>query len=458
MYDFAPGENHIALRYRNKSYYVPELFHHSPTFDTVVPLLISDVNRSKSVRAFYGIFDNNYKDIMLVNNYPIRKIKIFGKITGEIYRDFDPCGKTNPRNFILITLDDFSDSQHSTIKVKVFESVYLQSGLLFNTSYGRILEVCGTINEYNNTREVHADFITLIGGQKDIHVEISMWQEILEYRSKVLIKPWIYSAVQIGSAEAPVEISDDNFEKKYVPYRPKDGVKIYNDSLGDSNIHEDSLLLLNNKLKKHRSKECSNDLIDHEINSDSSIQITGIRQVPIQVTSNFQLSLEFIRWIFHNNFRCFKLVELYNDPSMNWLLNNMANLTYLTIHLQQEKKSHQLLMQEVFHSVRHNLQVNYNLIKVTKSQKVYLNNLKRIYNHVKQCLNVIKIERKSNNSIRILHIKSYLNNLLSQNPEWSKLNHKILNAIIDFILTNDWDERSDWAYDAKSIQWKYTKA
>ena len=81
--DWGPGENHICLRTSTKNYYVIELFHQSPTLDKLIPLFINDINSSPNLFQIYYQIAENLTQIVLINNYPVNKVRIVGKIINE---------------------------------------------------------------------------------------------------------------------------------------------------------------------------------------------------------------------------------------------------------------------------------------------------------------------------------------------------------------------------------------
>ena len=60
-----------------------ELFHQSPTLDKLIPLFINDINSSPNLFQIYYQIAENLTQIVLINNYPVNKVRIVGKIINE---------------------------------------------------------------------------------------------------------------------------------------------------------------------------------------------------------------------------------------------------------------------------------------------------------------------------------------------------------------------------------------
>ncbi|CUM65759.1 uncharacterized protein PRCAT00003407001 [Priceomyces carsonii] len=443
--DFGPGENHIALRFPHKCYYVPEVFHLSPYFSETIPLFISDINNSPSFKEIYGLQGSTYENLLIINNYPIRSFKIYGKVIGELYKNFDEGGKQNPKNYIKITVDDFSSAIHSTVTVNVLESLYLTSGLTFNDSYGKIIEVRGYITNIHASRYIICEFLNVIGENDDLDIEIGCWRNILKFRNEKLISPWVYIPSFVPSPQPLPTSILSKADQKLKSLRQS--LQLTSFAVDQSIfLPEDSLIVAGNRYDRLES--------DSEV--DSSIQIIDIKDSPLQVITEFQLSIEFITWVIKNSFKTFKLADIYRDATISGLLNNLTNVKLMSLNVQQNEQCFLDLKKELFHSIRHELQVDFKLISVTKSQMVRLNNLQMLYNHLRKCLLLIKTAKESNNSDKILNIHNYLSNLRFDDFVGANVNYKLVNSIVDYIISNDLNEEKFWRYDSRSIQWLYS--
>lgn len=500
--DFAPGENHIAIRYPNKCYYVPEIFHMAPTDGKVIPLFISDINRSRSILEVYGSkgFEKYMNNFIMINNYPVKKVKITGKVIGETYKDYSEWGERNPKNYVLVAVDDFSSDRMLIIEVKVKEALYLSAGLVFNRSYGKIVEAVGIVNELSNKRELLVDYISIIGSNDELDLEIESWKEKLEFRNAVLCSPWIYEPPKLD--QTPMAYSEPKLLRKdFNRKKFKEGLDIFDaeNAVSPSIFREDSILL------RHRLEPC-HDIIDltdpievyevleankgpeangepevneyPEVNEseveeiddpllpDSEIQILEVHQIhsldneaetPVQVFEEFQLTLEFIVWILNHGQSSFKLADIYNNSKIGHLLENLANLKLLSRRLNSnEQYNVKHTKHEIFHTIRHLLHINYRLIDVSRNQDVYPRNLFQLTDHLRYCLNVLKLHKINEDKTTVLNVESYMgifkihsNNLIGD------VDYKLINGIIDWILTNEFNERKKWKYDSKVIEWSY---
>lgn len=490
--DFAPGENHIALRYPNKCFYVPEVFHMAPTDGKIIPLFISDINKSRSILEVYGSkgFDKYINNFIIINNYPIKKVKITGKVIGEKFKDYSNLGERNSKNYVRITVDDFSSDKMLTIDVKVQEALYLSAGLVFNSSYGKIVEMVGVVNDLSSERELLAENISIVGDNDELDVEIISWKEKLEFRKSILSNPWIYEPPKL--AYTPMTYTEPKLLRKdYERKKSKQNIDIIdveNDNdFRPSIFREDSILLrqhlrscqdvidLTDFIKDNKSpdinkefdlnKESKVEEIDEGVIPDSEVQILEVNQVhsrgsngdvPGQVIEEFQLTLEFIIWILKYGQSPFKLADIYNYSKVKYLLENSARIKLTRLLDSNSQRNVKNTKHQIFHSVRHLLHINYRLIDVSQNQDVNPHNLHRLIDHLKYCLNILRLHKINEDKTTVLNVESYLgifkihsNNLIGD------VDYKLINGIIDWILTNDFNDRKDWKYDSKVIEWSY---
>lgn len=218
--DWGPGENHICLRTSTKNYYVIELFHQSPTLDKLIPLFINDINSSPNLFQIYYQIAENLTQIVLINNYPVNKVRIVGKIINEKYKSNDNYNtSTNTRaksgngqgiNDVFLTIDDFVGSS-SRIIVNLNQSKFRSQGCKLNMSNrGKIVEIEGIINNkyiyynrynnytnYNNDnllqREIDVEKFTVLSHNgNEFHIEMENWKKTLEFRNLNLLEPWVF--------------------------------------------------------------------------------------------------------------------------------------------------------------------------------------------------------------------------------------------------------------------------
>lgn len=182
--------NYIHHRDGDRLYYFPDYFHNAPTANQVVPLLNIDVNSIKSIMSIYGSsgFEKYQEGYLMLSNFPIKDVKIGGKIVGETYKDFDPAGRINPKNYVLLEIDDFSGT-NLTVIVKVREAAYLASGLQFGESYGKYITAIGQVADIQRRKTlVASDFDVIF--HADFGTEVEWWNQAFMYRLQILLEPW----------------------------------------------------------------------------------------------------------------------------------------------------------------------------------------------------------------------------------------------------------------------------
>ena len=128
-----------------------ELFHQSPTLDKLIPLFINDINSSPNLFQIYYQIAENLTQIVLINNYPVNRVRIVGKIINEKYKSNDNYNtNTNTRaksgngqgiNDVFLTIDDFVGSS-SRIIVNLNQSKFRSQGCKLNMSNrGKLLKL-----------------------------------------------------------------------------------------------------------------------------------------------------------------------------------------------------------------------------------------------------------------------------------------------------------------------------
>ncbi|PIS48992.1 hypothetical protein CJI97_005153 [Candidozyma auris] len=205
--DIAPGQNHIALRKWGKTFYSPQLFHLAPTFDKVVPLAIRDIVKAKTMLQVYGVqgLEEHTKGSILINNYPVRCVKIFGRVLSYAYKNYDTGGDRNPNNFYLLTVDDCSgDVSHITVKIPehcVYEH-FEEDALV------QVVGRASFVQDYS--RQIVGDSLTVLSLGPDLAIEIEFWKQILSTR-RLLKHSWKYNPEYVVSKGA---VSEPRFSKK----------------------------------------------------------------------------------------------------------------------------------------------------------------------------------------------------------------------------------------------------
>lgn len=205
-FDFAPGEDHIALRHQNRCYYVPELFHKSPVFGKLCPLFIRDVLKSKSILLIYGVLGirHHTSGVIMINNHPIKTIELVGRIISINYREFDSKYGPNVAKFYILMIDDCSDTKRLMMAVKINDLDFENAGLTMDSCHEDIIKVTGTVTQgVDRDLELRCLEVSKIGTKHDLDVEVREWTTRLEFRSRYLQAPWVY--------EPPVSTANYNY-------------------------------------------------------------------------------------------------------------------------------------------------------------------------------------------------------------------------------------------------------
>lgn len=398
--DFGPGQNHIFKRVNNVSFYVPELFHCSPTFNRRIKLFINDVNQSPSIIDIYGalgyqIQKHNY---LMINNYPIRQIAVHGRIVSCVSKDISK--RNNPtlwkktyggstkvehdsaadseKTIFIMRINDFS-GRKLIIDCIVSESTYIASGMSYTSPrfQSLVVEVKGEIGVFYGTKEVCVEYLDIIG--RSLDDEIEKWDEYLGER-KSLLKPWVYEVPEIQTETIDIVGSDDD----------------------DDDIIVSNILLIN-------------------------------------VKSLDEIVCEFIHWILQNNRVKFQLIELYRDPLLNKLIENHC------VH-----DSNHPTKADVFHAIRHHIQVECGLILITKAKNVYCS---EVFGAVKYITG--ELQRVKNGEIQSLlvgkltsDIRELLNKGTTESSVGMKLKPIYMNEIVRWITRK---ESRQWEYDEADV-------
>lgn len=99
------------------------------------------------------------------------------------------------------------------------------------------------------------------------------------------------------------------------------------------------------------------------------------------------------------------------------------------------------------------LQFDYELITVSQTQLVKLKNLQNLFYSLIQILhNLSDTEKQLNHELNVM---DYIELLRQEKLIFGGINYKIINGIIDYILTMVLKQDRLWKYDTKNISWKY---
>ena len=420
-------------RSHGKSYYIPEVFQDSPTYNCVVPVFIRDINKSLSLIELYGSrgIDPYLDHFIMVNNYPIQRVSIGAKIQGEMHRN-DHADVT--RNHVMLKVDDFSGGESLAVWVKCYMNLYTSSGLGKVETYGKIVEIEGTVVEVKGIKSLVADKLVILGNNESFDVEIQCWKERLEVRN-ALKCPWVYTS------------------KNNILYSCLSKVRsAYEDTLTSTVVNS-----------KGQSGLVSDDTASRPTVAEPDVQIIDYLDTSTtEGTGNIgesQLLFDFLEWILENGDASFKLAELMKSNKIRFQLYHMAkeklsqeNLAYYD----NLRDSLKFAVNEIFHYIRHILQEDYKFIEVTKNQTVYPRNLFCLISHIKNSLEFLKFQAVSKSRVTIFNVENYIQVFRQYSSNLvGNVNYKILNYIVDWVLVNDLNDRNLWKYDSKRKEWSY---
>lgn len=475
LIDFAPGENHIALRNGEKTYYVPELFHLSTTYTSCVELLIQDIVEAVPVDKIYGPWGYYNRNVLIINNHPIKKIKVFGRIIGEIYREIE-----SGNDFVIVTIDD---SSGLSMKVKMLEAKYTGIGLSWGNNYGKIIECTGILQatHYQGSRVLLPDFVEVVGTKYDFGVELKCWEARLESR-EILAQPWVFTpptnaagGIVLSSFDPVVKLRNDAIRNmkwsESIPRAPaedsyqinkkkeketKKEQEIY-ELIDEEEVYEveeevfheqadnDIILISSQEISTlDATEEIEDSLPLHKSRMNLSfddVQIIEVKDSPLYYVTEFELSLQFVRFIMDKQFTKLKLADIYNDFYIHELLENLTRVQIACAEISQADLVNIDNMKKlIFHRIRHNLHMC-NLIQVTKNQTIHAQALQKIQHDLKS-----KILHHTS-----LHVPSLKQ--LYDDGTTSHIEIKLLNGIVDYVLTEILNQRTKWKYDMKSKIW-----
>ncbi|RCK67386.1 hypothetical protein Cantr_02719 [Candida viswanathii] len=472
--DWGPGENHICLRAQNKNYYVIELFHQAPTFDRTIPLFISDINSSPNLYGIYNYIADNLRHVVLVNNYPINQINVFGKIIRQQYKEKMYNGAEDA--YVVLVVSDFVGTD-CKIRVRIPLDMFTALGLTIEkNNYGKIVEIEGGIHNWCDAcnhdkqpdREIRAEKITVLSHDPaGLHCEMEQWRKRMEFRKENLVEPWVFIPTpQRENQTIEYTFTESDLKKKQQrqelvlssPRELDDVLPVEEDSLVVHAMHKSSESIRGPPTPTSddqlaSSRRGRDDTLTPSNNEPAPYDFISMDETPLRAVTEFQVMSEIVRFIIEKRFVKIKLRDAYRDPHISELLKHLTNLQISS--LQSTPKFQNLSFEEyksiIFHRLRRNLQKNYQLISVSKSQLVRLKNLQNLYTSL---LNILKTFQRSRTRTPF-KIMNYLDVLKIKKLLPGDINYKLINFIIEHILASVLGDKDNWHYDTRSVAWNY---
>lgn len=491
--DFGPGEYHIFSRKNGIEFYEPGLFHLNPNYNDAVPILISDLIKLDSLKGVYGakgVVDprsSSRSTGRLVTNHPIRRVRLIAKVVGGSL-----IASNRNNEFLYVNIDDCSGS-NLIIQVSVKVLMYVGAGLSVDHIFGNLIEVTGALSEYHDKLEVRADFLRCISAKGNMSIELKHWTKCMKYKQEVLDVPWIYKP-PLATAVRPVVVDP--------PYKQDER----NDLIGSQLFHDGYIQSESHEKLSYSEK----DLLGSVYLQTDGIMPRQVRRIAVEATKTVQaykktngfplqsqilkqygeltpqkefqerLALEkemkeqwkqarsqsqamdseltpvatekmliskIIKYILQQDCRPIKLIDLYKNNEIGNVLNDLT-VQRLSFHASGGNKDFTTKKHEVFHSIRHQLQVDLKLIKTTKLQVVKSHNLKKLADHINTCLTSIKSgERK-----RVFDVPNYLLLYRHEFGDYigKSVDYKLINWVISSLV-----QRDQWEYNKARREWRY---
>ncbi|ODV93325.1 hypothetical protein PACTADRAFT_35953 [Pachysolen tannophilus NRRL Y-2460] len=458
--DYTPRKEHVVFEDENGvEYYCQELFKESVTFQerNYVPLFIKDVLNLKAVSAVY--FQNPLlRNLYLLQNHPFQKIRVTGRVLAE------NVVTIKEEKFYLLSIDDSSSAQYLTCKLS--EARYLGCGLVPDKSYGKILILYGELEVFKDIKELHAEYAEVIGNEGDLSVELEQWKEYLDFRKKILSKPWVVNIHEQDENDAVINIDSDTDQEMDLSNKLKID---YKDLLGKENENHlnvyhcgndrklNEIIPVQDTLKiPHIHGKKSNNKINNNNNNNrnkESIEIIDLTSEDDNISVKLmesQFKAEFLKWCIMNNEERFSFAKPLGDENLNDILNQLAMIKYNNMNLKTR----------AFHDIRHELTKYNKLIKCTKSMNCKIDNFLTLFHNLLKYLNNIKIR----NDQDIHFIKKF--NSLKYIKNYSKMNNGInleidvLNELIKWITTSVLADNGEmkWEFAKDTNEWSYKPA
>ncbi|CCE82421.1 Piso0_002147 [Millerozyma farinosa CBS 7064] len=450
---------------RRKQYPDPVLFDRASTSGVYVPLFVSDIHRSQSVLDIYGSVGlrRHIENYFMINNFPVRNIKVRGTIVGESYKAVDSHLRDS-RDFLVFTIDDYSGTTASTVQVKADAALCVKCRVPLIDLYGTIVEVKGFVREYFGTREVCAQDMRVLGSQDQIHLEIEFWKENLLVRNTILARSWCPD-------EQDALPSDILAVLEPVPkFEEMDGSKSSSPGLASSSQREEDASggipsgfvdqVLSAFEPSNQPHSYYNN--DNKYHTDIIEVFESSRRTPCSDIYEFQLVLSFVRRLLDHGRRrpSLNLTDIYADNAVASTLNLVSEnyiqsqkaLLSPTEDIPTDKAS---IRSMVFHKIRHILSAKYKLIRVSKNLNVDSEKLISLADHLRHCLHVVKNRKVHHNETMRLNSVNYLKVYNDYNSGVGDIDVKLVNSILDYLISKTLGNREDWKYDSKRKEWSY---
>ncbi|CAI5758077.1 unnamed protein product [Candida verbasci] len=405
--DWAPGENHVVLREQELNFYAPEVFHNCQIIDNYIPLLIHDINTSQDIYQIYVNHVGCLDYLIMVNNWPIKKVQVFGRIIEETIM--------SEKSLVLIKIDDSSDD-NSCITLRLKIDLFLSIGLNMYDNYGKIISVEGKISRIKSNVQILVDEIKILRHRDTLSIEIDCWRERLDYRNEILSKPWVFSP---QSKEVQVVYTPKFSPREIKRQEEKNKLKVVNPIAFESQLIEDSLNIYR-------------DVNGPKYKNES----------PTKITNEVLIEIQICKYIIQNNYPKIKFTQLLNNIKVSELLNNLTSYKYQTspINLQQNVQAYKSI---IFRKIQYDLQENYKLISVSDDM-IKSSNLKELVKRLK------KILKRLPTGSKLLVEK--LTDLFINKGLVGNVNVDLINGLIDYVK----DEERNWVYDKTAEAWSYT--
>lgn len=187
-----PGSHVVAKKY-DVEYYRAELFSQAVTFGKYIPVFINDMKSQFNFKRHYIDLWGQLDDLIMINNWPINKFAIVGKVTGESH--FDKRDYSGAR----IQIDDSSGKDLNVevlISLEQYEAIFPEPGV----NYGKLVEVRGV---FKNWKPVVEDIVVVSPTPNDLTSEILHWNIRVQFRKTVLAKAWKFDATAAQGDDVP---------------------------------------------------------------------------------------------------------------------------------------------------------------------------------------------------------------------------------------------------------------
>lgn len=470
--DFAPGVDNIVLRKDGVEFYNTETFHSSPFYDRTIPILIKSILESNDLLKIYGIngLRSLNEKVILINNHPIRKIKLVGRITECFIKEI------KSEEFYFLTLDDSSGPD---IVLKVSRASLLGAGLQPSNFVFKLIEITGYCSNFNGKLEVHPDFIqALPNNDKYIEHEVQFWKEALEMRD-ILKTPWFQTPQINEDEQVKIKFDSKTNREKLIRQRLDLGIDEcpsqamvmdsciymrntrdrddYSNALNDSGsekepeIEEITKKLFTKSLKKKIDRAVPFSPIARPQHGWVNVLSTPIKAGSLRTTLKFEL----IKWMIKTSREKFNLNEVFKDRKVSALLKEIANSKPTpTIEVDQDLSSIRTMNDikgEIFHDERHDLQV-WNLIKCTRSKDCYCAPILRLSSHIQMTLENFKFLSSQGSDNTSFNSGEYINNFNRDTGLKTFMDLHLLNILIQWCILRNGDH--NWKYHSKTNEWQ----